>query len=86
MLVRTQYRAIGLYKPRIFCGDITFFSTGPDSEFYPGDPVRGWNTCLQGKTILVDIPGDHETLHKAPLGQLTGKIIEESIKQADAHG
>ncbi len=86
ILVITQYRAIGMYKPGTFSGDITLFSTGPDSEFYPGDPSRGWNSCIHGKTFLIDIPGDHDTLHKAPLGQATGKIIEESIKRANTHG
>jgi len=86
MLVITQIRAISIYKPRIFSGDITLFSTGPDSEFYPGDPARGWNSCVSGKTILIGIPGDHNTLYREPLGQVTGKKIEESLKRADAHG
>ena len=86
MLVRTQYRAIGIYKPPTFSGDITLFSTGPDPEFYPGDLSRGWNSCITGKTILIDILGDHFTLHREPLGQVNGKKIEASLKQADAHG
>lgn len=86
MLVITQIRAISIYKPRIFSGDITLFSTGPDSEFYPGDPARGWNSCIAGRTILVDIPGDHRTLYREFLGQVTAKKIEESLKQADARG
>jgi hypothetical protein len=86
MLVFTQIRAISNYKPRTFSGDITLFSTGPDFEFYPGDPARGWNSCITGKTILMAIPGDHKTLHKEPLGQVVAKKIEESLKRAGAHG
>jgi oxalate---CoA ligase len=86
MLVRTQNRAIGIYKPGTFSGDITLFSTGPDSEFYPGDPARGWNSCITGKTIIIVIPGDHESLHTDPLGQVVAKKIEESLKRTDAHG
>ena len=86
MLVITQIRAISMYKPRIFSGDITLFSTGPDSEFYPGDQARGWNSCITGKTILIDIPGDHRTLYREPLGQVTAKKIEESLKRADVQG
>jgi len=86
MLVITQIRAISIYKPRIFSGDITLFSTGPDTEFYPGDPARGWNSCVSGKTILIDIPGDHTTLYREPLGQITAKKIEVSLKRADSHG
>jgi acyl-CoA synthetase (AMP-forming)/AMP-acid ligase II/thioesterase domain-containing protein len=84
ILVITQIRAISMYKPRIFSGDITLFSTGPDSEFYPGDPARGWNPCITGKTIVIDIPGNHNTLYREPLGQETAKKIEESLKQTDA--
>jgi len=86
MLVRTQIRAISIYKPPVFSGDVILFSTGPDSEFYPGDPARGWNSCITGKTILIDIPGDHWTLYRDPLGQMTAKKIEESFKRADTHG
>ncbi len=86
MLVRTQIRAISIYKPPVFSGDVILFSTGPDSEFYPGDPARGWNSCITGKTILIDIPGDHWTLYRDPLGQMTAKKIEESLKRADTHG
>jgi acyl-coenzyme A synthetase/AMP-(fatty) acid ligase/thioesterase domain-containing protein/acyl carrier protein len=86
MLVRTQIRAISIYKPRIFSGDVILFSTGPDREFYPGDPSRGWNSCISGKTMVIDIPGDHWTLYREPLGQMTAKKIEESLKEADTHG
>jgi hypothetical protein len=85
-LVLTQIRAISNYKPRTFSGDITLFSTGPDFEFYPGDPARGWNSCITGKTLLIPIPGDHKTLHTEPLGQVVAGKIEESLKRADAHG
>jgi thioesterase domain-containing protein len=79
-LVLTQIRAISRYKPRTFSGDITLFSTGPDFEFYPGDPARGWNSCITGKTLLIAIPGDHKTLHTEPLGQVVAGKIEESLK------
>ena len=79
-LVLIQIRAISTYKPRTFSGDITLFSTGPDFEFYPGDPARGWNSCITGKTLLIAIPGDHKTLHTEPLGQVVAKKIEESLK------
>jgi len=86
ILIRTQIRAIDIYKPRIFFGNITLFSTGLDSEFYPGDPARGWNSCITGKTNAIDIPGDHITLHEEPLGQVTAKKIEDSLTRVDAHG
>jgi thioesterase domain-containing protein/acyl carrier protein len=84
-LVRIQIRAISLYKPGTFSGDITLFSTGQDPEFYPGDPARGWNSVVTGKTLVTDIPGDHWTLYREPLGQMTAKKIEESLKLADSH-
>jgi acyl-CoA synthetase (AMP-forming)/AMP-acid ligase II/thioesterase domain-containing protein/acyl carrier protein len=84
-LVRTQIRAISVYKPGTFSGEITLFSTGQDPEFYPGDPARGWNSVITGNTIVTDIPGDHWTLYREPLGQMTAKKIEESLKKADSH-
>jgi thioesterase domain-containing protein len=82
-LVRIQIRAISLYKPRTFSGDIALFSTGQDAEFYPGDPARGWNSVITGKTSAIDIPGDHWTLYREPLGKMTAQKIEESLKRAD---
>jgi acyl-CoA synthetase (AMP-forming)/AMP-acid ligase II/thioesterase domain-containing protein/acyl carrier protein len=82
-LVRTQIRAISLYKPGTFSGNITLFSTGQDPEFYPGDPARGWNTVITGNTIITDIPGDHWTLYREPLGQMTAQKIEEALKKVD---
>jgi hypothetical protein len=79
-LVITQIRAISTYTPHRFSGDITLFSTGPDFEFYPDDPARGWNSCITGKTHLIAIPGDHKTLHRDPLGQVVAGKIEESLK------
>ena len=82
-LVRTLHMAFVNYQPKKFSGDITFFSTGPDSAFFPGDPTRGWSSCTTGKTIVVDIPGDHENLFKEPLCQVVAKKIEESMVLAD---
>jgi len=85
-LVRTQLMALQNFKPRTFSGDVTLFSTGPDSEFFPSDPTRGWNSCITGKTIVIDIPGDHETLFQEPFGRIVAQKIEESLKAVDAHG
>jgi acyl-CoA synthetase (AMP-forming)/AMP-acid ligase II/thioesterase domain-containing protein/acyl carrier protein len=82
-LVKKQIGALSIYHPRTFSGNITLFSTGPDSEFYPNDPARGWNSCITGKTIIIDVPGDHISLHEDPLGQVTAQKIEESLKLAD---
>jgi acyl-CoA synthetase (AMP-forming)/AMP-acid ligase II/thioesterase domain-containing protein/acyl carrier protein len=84
-LVRIQMRALQNYQPRTFFGDLTFFSTGPDAEFYPGDLTRGWNSCITGKTIIIPVPGNHETLFKEPFGHVLAKKIEESLKRVDAH-
>jgi acyl-coenzyme A synthetase/AMP-(fatty) acid ligase/thioesterase domain-containing protein/acyl carrier protein len=84
-LVRIQIRAISLYKPRTFSGDIALFSTGQDAEFYPGDPARGWNSVITGKTGIIDIPGDHWTLYREPFGKMTAQKIKESLKRADSH-
>jgi oxalate---CoA ligase len=81
-LVSTQIGAMSLYNPRIFLGDIALFSTGPEWQFYHDDPARGWNTTIKGKTIVIHVPGDHQTLHIEPFGQVTAKEIEESIENA----
>ena len=85
-LVRIQMRALQKYQPRTFSGDLTLFSTGPDAEFYPGDLTRGWNSCITGKTRVVEIPGNHETLFFEPFGHVVAQKIEESLKRVDAHG
>ena len=85
-LVRTQRRALHLYRPRIFLGDITLFSTGPDAEFYPGDPTRGWSSCTTGKTMVIDIPGNHETLFDNPCDKVIAQKIEQALLRVDAHG
>ena len=77
---------MGLYQPRTFSGDIILFSTGLDSEFFPEDPTRGWNAFITGKTIILDVPGDHETLFDEPFGHVVAEKIDDSLKLADAHG
>jgi acyl-CoA synthetase (AMP-forming)/AMP-acid ligase II/thioesterase domain-containing protein/acyl carrier protein len=84
-LVRIQIRAISRYKPGTFLGNINLFSTGQDAEFYPGDPTRGWNSVITGKTSVIDIPGDHWTLYREPLGKITAQKIKESLNRADPH-
>jgi thioesterase domain-containing protein/phenylacetate-coenzyme A ligase PaaK-like adenylate-forming protein/acyl carrier protein len=81
VLVKKQIGALSLYHPRKFIGNVTLFSTGPDPEFYPGDPARGWNSCVTGKAIIIDVPGDHISLHEDPLGQVTAQKIEESLRE-----
>jgi acyl-CoA synthetase (AMP-forming)/AMP-acid ligase II/thioesterase domain-containing protein/acyl carrier protein len=83
-LVRIQMRALQNYQPRTFSGDLTFFSTGPDAEFYPGDLTRGWDSCITGKTIIIPVPGNHETLFKEPFGRVLAKKIEEALTLVDA--
>jgi thioesterase domain-containing protein/acyl carrier protein len=85
-LVKAQRRAMGLYQPRTFSGDIFLFSTGSDSEFFPGDPTRGWNAFITGKTIILDVPGDHETLFNEPFGHVVAEKIDDSLKLAYGHG
>jgi hypothetical protein len=67
-------------------GDITLFSTGSDAEFYPGDPTRGWSSCTTGKTMVIDIPGNHETLFDNPCDKVIAQKIEQALLRVDAHG
>lgn len=84
-LLRTHIRALENYRPPVYRGDLTFFSTGPDSIYYPGDLSRGWNSFVTGKTIIMDIPGDHATLFLDPLAPVVAKKIEESLTPGDTH-
>ena len=84
-LVRIQMRALQKYRPRTFSGNLTFFSTGPDTEFYPGNLTRGWNSCVTGKISVIDIPGKHDSLFKEPFVRVAAQKIEESLKRTDAH-
>jgi thioesterase domain-containing protein len=85
-LVKIQMRALYNYQPGRFSGDLTLFSTGPDTEFYPGDPTRGWNSVITGKTGVIDVPGDHGTLFSEPFGHVLAQKIEEALKRTDAYG
>jgi thioesterase domain-containing protein/acyl carrier protein len=85
-LVRTQRRALQHYRPGTFTGNLTLFSTGPDAEFYPGDLTRGWSSCTTGKTMVIDIPGNHENLFENPYVPVLAQKIEESLGRTDAHG
>jgi oxalate---CoA ligase len=85
-LVRTQMRALQYYHPGSYSGDLTFFSTGPDTEFYPGNLTRGWNSCVTGKITVIDIPGKHDSLFREPFVRVVAQKIEASLKGVDAHG
>ena len=80
-LVKIQMRALYNYQPGRFSGDLILFSTGPDTEFYPGDPTRGWNSCITGKTEVIDVPGDHGTVFLEPFGHVLAQKIEEALKK-----
>jgi acyl-CoA synthetase (AMP-forming)/AMP-acid ligase II/thioesterase domain-containing protein/acyl carrier protein len=84
-LVKTQMRALQYYHPGTYSGDLTFFSTGPDTEFYPGNLTRGWNSCVRGKITVIDIPGKHDSLFKEPFVRVVAQKIEESLKRVDVH-
>jgi acyl-CoA synthetase (AMP-forming)/AMP-acid ligase II/thioesterase domain-containing protein/acyl carrier protein len=85
-LIRTLRKALRNYQPPVFSGDLIFFSTGPDSKSYPGDQTRGWSKFISGKTIIVDIPGDHDNLYLDPFAQEVAQKIEASLNQVDGLG
>jgi oxalate---CoA ligase len=86
LLVWTHRRAMSTYQYSKFSGDIMLFSTGLDSEFFPSDSTRGWKAFNTGKTMVFDIPGDHETLFDEPFGHVVAQKIEESLKLVNADG
>ena len=81
-LIRTIRKALRNYQPRTFDGNLILFSTGQDMTLYPGDPARGWNAFITGKTTVLDIPGDHGNLYLDPHAQSVARKIEESLKTA----
>jgi acyl-CoA synthetase (AMP-forming)/AMP-acid ligase II/thioesterase domain-containing protein/acyl carrier protein len=84
-LIRTLRRALQNYQPRSFSGNLTLFSTRPDLKSYPGDPTRGWGVFIEGKTKIIEIPGDHDNLYLDPYAHVVAQKIEESLKQADVY-
>ena len=84
-LLRIHRKALRQYQPRIFLGNLTLFSTGPDWSNYPGDRTRGWSAFATGKTIMVDLPGVHSALFLEPFAQVVAQKIEESLKRVDEH-
>jgi acyl-CoA synthetase (AMP-forming)/AMP-acid ligase II/thioesterase domain-containing protein/acyl carrier protein len=84
-LVRSIRNAASNYLPRRYPGDIILFSTGPDQIFFPGDPTRGWSSYTRGRTEVIDIPGDHETLFNEPFCRGVAEKIEYSLDLVDGH-
>jgi thioesterase domain-containing protein/acyl carrier protein len=84
-LVRSIRNATSNYLPQRYPGDITLFSTGPDQIFFPGDPTRGWSSYARGRTEVIDIPGDHETLFNEPFCREVAEKIEHSLDLVDEH-
>jgi len=84
-LVRKLHNATFNYLPHTYSGDITFFSTRRDPVNFPGDPTRGWNSYTTGKTVVVDIPGDHETLFNEPYCQIVAQKIEQNLELIEDH-
>ncbi len=85
-LIRTLRTALWNYQPRTFSGDLILFSTRPDVRSYPDDLTRGWNAFVTGKTNIIGIPGDHDTLYEEPFAHVVAQKIEESLERPDAQG
>ncbi len=85
-LIRTLRTALWNYQPRTFSGDLILFSTRPDVRSYPDDLTRGWNAFVTGKTTIIGIPGDHDTLYEEPFAHVVAQKIEESLERPDAQG
>ena len=83
--MKTQLKASLTYLPHTFPGDITLFSTGPDPILFPGDVTRGWRTYNTGKTVVIDVPGDHSTLFNDPNIGVLAKKINEHMVLTDEH-
>lgn len=81
LLIMTQKRILENYQPGLFSGNIYLFSTKPDVY---GNPARGWNDYIRGKTIIFNIPGDHLTcMNDSNYNHVVAQKIEESLKQVD---
>ncbi len=81
-LIKIHRKALADFQPGSFLGNLTLFSTGPDVKLYPGDVTRGWKEFITGKTLVIDIPGDHDNLYLDPHASVVAQKIEESLLQS----
>jgi acyl-CoA synthetase (AMP-forming)/AMP-acid ligase II/thioesterase domain-containing protein/acyl carrier protein len=82
-LIKIHRKALADYQPGSFLGNLFLFSTGPDVKSYPADLTRGWKEFITGKTILIDIPGNHDNLYLDPHASVVAQKIEESLLRVD---
>lgn len=84
-LVRSIMKNVLNYIPSNYSGNVTFFSTGPDTVFHPGDPTRGWGNYVKGNLTVINVPGDHNTLFSIQNCKILAEKIEECLLMTDGY-
>jgi acyl-CoA synthetase (AMP-forming)/AMP-acid ligase II/thioesterase domain-containing protein/acyl carrier protein len=84
-LVRSIMKNVLNYIPLNYPGNMTFFSTGMDNVFYPGDPTRGWGAYVKGSLTVINVPGDHNNLFSSQYCKILAEKIEERLLMTDGY-
>jgi thioesterase domain-containing protein/acyl carrier protein len=84
-LVRSIMQNVLNYIPLNYSGNMTFFSIGMDTVFYPGDPTRGWGAYVKGSLTVMNVPGDHGTLFIDENCRELARKIEERLLMTDGY-
>jgi acyl carrier protein len=84
-LVRSIMKNVLNYIPLNYSGNMTFFSTGMDNVFYPGDPTRGWGAYVKGSLTVINVPGEHDALFSFQNCKILAEKIEERLLMTDGY-
>ncbi|HEX4946468.1 MAG TPA: alpha/beta fold hydrolase, partial [Blastocatellia bacterium] len=76
----SNYRAAKRYRPQVYPGQLTFFCA--DEEVGVEESCKGWESLVAGGVEVIRVPGDHQTMIRAPHVQQLAKRLNECLQQA----
>ncbi|WP_341529473.1 SDR family NAD(P)-dependent oxidoreductase [Nostoc sp. UHCC 0302] len=83
-LFRANAWAMQSYIPRIYPGKIVFFRALERDAFNPQNPELGWLDLATEGIEIVEVPGNHMTMHSLPHVQVLAQKLNIYLERARA--
>lgn len=75
-LEEANYRALRLYRPKTYTGDICIIRAKMQEKGWYSDPVMGWGNVVKGKIATFEIEGTHyDFIERPELVSILGRLL-----------
>jgi acyl transferase domain-containing protein/thioesterase domain-containing protein/acyl carrier protein len=83
-IFKINAEAMKAYKPKIYPGKIIFFRANERDAFNPQNPELGWVDLAAEGLQIIEVPGNHITMHSFPHVKVLAEKLNNYIEQARA--